>query len=45
LSFSLSSIYDELIIYTLAVDEKLNDNFFIVPGLGYAGDRGLGVEP
>ena len=43
--FSLSSIYDELIIYTLAVDEKLNDNFFIVPGLGDAGNRGLGVEP
>ncbi|MGC8573030.1 MAG: uracil phosphoribosyltransferase [Caldisphaera sp.] len=41
----LSSTYNNLIIYTLAVDEKLNDNFFIVPGLGDAGDRGLGIQP
>ena len=32
-------------VYTLAVDPMLNKDFFIVPGLGDAGDRGLGVEP
>lgn len=32
-------------VYTLAVDPALNENFFIVPGLGDAGDRSLGVAP
>ncbi len=31
-------------IYTFAVDPFLNNKFFIVPGLGDAGDRGLGVD-
>jgi len=31
-------------VYTVAVDPILNDKFFIVPGLGDAGDRGLGYE-
>lgn len=31
-------------IYTLAVDPELDNRFFIVPGLGDAGDRALGVE-
>jgi len=31
-------------IYTLAVDPELDERFFIVPGLGDAGDRALGVE-
>lgn len=32
-------------VYTLAVDPMLNDKYFIVPGLGDAGDRSLGVTP
>lgn len=32
-------------VYTLAVDPELNDKYFIVPGLGDAGDRSLGVVP
>ncbi len=32
-------------VVTLALDPYLNDRFFIVPGLGDAGDRSLGVEP
>ncbi len=36
---------DKMVIYTLAVDRGLNDRFFIVPGLGDAGDRSLGVVP
>jgi len=31
-------------IITVAVDPMLNDKFFIVPGLGDAGDRGLGHD-
>lgn len=32
-------------VYTLAIDPELNDRYFIVPGLGDAGDRSLGVVP
>ncbi|MEN9507134.1 MAG: uracil phosphoribosyltransferase [Actinomycetota bacterium] len=32
----------DLAIYTAAVDDHLNDNAFIVPGLGDAGDRQFG---
>lgn len=32
----------DLAIYTAAVDERLNDSAFIVPGLGDAGDRQFG---
>lgn len=31
----------DVTIITLAIDPELNDKFFIVPGLGDAGDRGL----
>ena len=31
-------------IYVAAVDEKLNDHAYIVPGLGDAGDRIFGTE-
>jgi uracil phosphoribosyltransferase len=31
-------------IYTAAVDEKLNDHGYIVPGLGDAGDRIFGTK-
>ncbi len=32
-------------VYTLALDPLLDDRFFIVPGLGDAGDRALSVSP
>jgi uracil phosphoribosyltransferase len=32
-------------IVTLALDPSLDSRYFIVPGLGDAGDRSLGVEP
>ncbi|AFZ70473.1 uracil phosphoribosyltransferase [Caldisphaera lagunensis DSM 15908] len=41
----LLSLYDNLVIYSLSIDNNLDDNFFIIPGLGDAGDRGLGIEP
>ena len=31
-------------IYCAALDEKLNENAYIVPGLGDAGDRMYGTE-
>ena len=31
-------------VYTAAVDERLNENCYIVPGLGDAGDRIFGTE-
>jgi uracil phosphoribosyltransferase len=33
----------DLRIYTAALDERLNENAFIVPGLGDAGDRQFGA--
>ena len=35
----ISKKYPEVQIITAAVDEKLNSDAFIVPGLGDAGDR------
>ena len=34
-----SEIYPDVPVYTAAIDEKLNENGYIVPGLGDAGDR------
>lgn len=36
--------YPEVDIYTAALDERLNDHAFIVPGLGDAGDRIFGIK-
>ena len=36
--------HDDVNIYTAAVDEKLNDHGYIVPGLGDAGDRLFGTK-
>lgn len=36
--------YPDVSIITAAVDEKLNDDAFIVPGLGDAGDRYFGTS-
>ena len=35
----LSQLYPNLNIYTACIDESLNENGYIVPGLGDAGDR------
>jgi uracil phosphoribosyltransferase len=36
--------YPEVPIYTAAIDRELNENGFILPGLGDAGDRLLGTQ-
>ncbi|WP_366923702.1 uracil phosphoribosyltransferase [Metallumcola ferriviriculae] len=36
--------HDDVDIYTAAVDEKLNEHGYIVPGLGDAGDRLFGTK-
>ena len=39
----LSLAYPELVIYAAAIDEHVNEQGFIVPGLGDAGDRTFGT--
>lgn len=39
----ISTKYPDVSVITAAVDEKLNDDAFIVPGLGDAGDRYFGT--
>jgi uracil phosphoribosyltransferase len=39
----LSNTYPTLTIYTAMIDETLNEQGFIVPGLGDAGDRSFGT--
>lgn len=36
--------YDDIDIYVTSIDERLNENKYIVPGLGDAGDRIFGTE-
>lgn len=40
----IEEAYPEVAIYTAALDEKLNEDAYIVPGLGDAGDRIFGTE-
>ncbi len=40
----LQSKYPDVPVYTAAVDSHLNDDAYIVPGLGDAGDRYFGTE-
>ena len=40
----LEELHPDVKIYTTAVDEKLNENGYIVPGLGDAGDRIFGTK-
>ncbi len=40
----LHGSHPEVEIYTAAIDEKLNDHNYIVPGLGDAGDRIFGTK-
>ena len=39
----LSAAYPELVIYTATIDEGVNEQGFVVPGLGDAGDRAFGT--
>jgi uracil phosphoribosyltransferase len=40
----IADAYPDLPIYTAALDEKLNENAYILPGLGDAGDRIFGTH-
>ncbi len=40
----LANAYPDVEIWTAAIDEKLNDHGYIVPGLGDAGDRMFGTK-
>jgi uracil phosphoribosyltransferase len=40
---ALSQRYSDLVIYSAMIDEKLNEQGYIVPGLGDAGDRAFGT--
>ncbi|MGX7092456.1 uracil phosphoribosyltransferase [Hutsoniella sourekii] len=41
---AIKQAHPEVDIYTAALDEKLNDHGYIVPGLGDAGDRIFGTK-
>ncbi len=41
---AMQAAYPEVPIYLAALDEKLNDHGYIVPGLGDAGDRLFGTK-
>jgi uracil phosphoribosyltransferase len=38
----LADVYPSLTIFAAGIDEEVNDQGFIVPGLGDAGDRTFG---
>ena len=40
----LTEAYPDVELYCGCVDEKLNENGYIVPGLGDAGDRIFGTK-
>lgn len=41
---ALNKAHPDVPIYTAALDEKLNENCYIIPGLGDAGDRLFGTK-
>ena len=41
---ALKAAHPDVDIYIAALDEKLNDHGYIVPGLGDAGDRLFGTK-
>ncbi len=41
---AVQAAHPDVEIYTAALDEKLNENAYIVPGLGDAGDRIFGIK-
>ena len=40
----MQKAHPSVAIYTAALDEKLNDHAYILPGLGDAGDRMFGTR-
>jgi uracil phosphoribosyltransferase len=40
----MRGMHPDVTIWTAAIDETLDDNAFIVPGLGDAGDRAYGTR-
>ena len=40
----LLDAYPEVQVFVAALDEKLNENAYIIPGLGDAGDRMFGTK-
>lgn len=40
----MQEAHDDVDIYIAALDEKLNDQAYITPGLGDAGDRLFGTK-
>ena len=41
---AVMAAHPDVDIYVAALDEKLNENAYIVPGLGDAGDRLFGTK-
>ena len=41
---ALAELHPDVDVYTAALDEKLNENGYIIPGLGDAGDRIFGTK-
>lgn len=41
---AVEALHPDVQIYTASIDERLNDNKYIVPGLGDAGDRLFGTR-
>jgi uracil phosphoribosyltransferase len=41
---TVAKAHPDIDIFTVAIDEKLNENGYIVPGLGDAGDRLFGTK-
>lgn len=41
---TLTNAHPDVPVYCAALDEKLNENGYIVPGLGDAGDRIFGTK-
>lgn len=41
---AVMNVHPDVDIYTAAIDERLNENGYIVPGLGDAGDRLFGTK-
>lgn len=41
---ALEAVHPDVEVYTAAIDDHLNDNGYILPGLGDAGDRIFGTR-
>ncbi|HEY6941565.1 uracil phosphoribosyltransferase, partial [Dokdonella sp.] len=42
---NLRARHPDVPVFTAAIDERLNEHGYIVPGLGDAGDRYFGTRP